>query len=66
MHKKHQLNGPVKVTCYNTTKTFPSAQAAIDHFEEGLSYCDPNSSEADRYYTIIDKLQHGLSEVDDN
>lgn len=59
------LNGPVNVTCYGKTTTYQSAEEAIKHFEEGISYCDPDSSEAQRYYTIIDKLQHGLSDVDD-
>ena len=57
---------PVTVTCYDKTEQYPSAKAAIDYFNEGLLYCDPESSEADRYQTIIDKLSMGETIVDDN
>jgi hypothetical protein len=57
---------PVTVTCYDKTKQYSSAKAAIEHFSEGLLYCDPESSEAERYQTIIDKLSMGETIVNDN
>jgi hypothetical protein len=64
--RKIRMSLPVTVTCYDKTETFPSAEAAIKHFEEGLTYCDPDSSEAERYYTIIDKLEAGKTIVTDD
>jgi hypothetical protein len=57
---------PVKVTCYDKTEEYPSAADAMDYFREGLNYCDPDSSEAERYYTIIDRLSEGKTEVTDS
>lgn len=57
---------PVTVICYDKEYQYPSAKAAIEHFEEGLNYCDENSSEAQRYMTIIDKLYAGKTKVSDD
>jgi hypothetical protein len=57
---------PVKVTCYDKTEEYPCALDAIEYFEEGLSYCDPQSSEAERYETVIDRLLDGQTEVTDS
>lgn len=57
---------PVTVTCYDRTKVYPSAEAAIKYFEEGLANCDPGSSEAERYSTIISKLESGKTIVNDD
>ena len=57
---------PVKVTCYDKTEEYPSAAEAMDYFNEGLMYCDPDSSEAQRYNTIIDKLFLGETDVTDD
>ncbi len=55
----------VKVTCYRETETYPSAKAAIEHFTEGMWSCDPRSSEYRRYELIVERLQEGQTEVDD-
>lgn len=55
----------VKVTCYRQTETYPSARAAIEHFMEGMWSCDPRSSEYRRYELIVERLQEGQTEVDD-
>lgn len=56
----------VKVTCYDRVKEFESAKAAIAYYEEGMCYCDPDSSEYDRYATIVDQLYSGKTEVTDS
>lgn len=55
----------VKVTCYGQTETYASAKEAIAHFTEGMLYCDPRSNEFSRYAIIVEKLQAGETEVDD-
>ena len=56
----------VTVTCYGETKVFKSKKKAIEFFEEGMMWCDPNSSEFSRYATIVMKLKCGMTNVDDN
>lgn len=57
---------PVTVICYDKEYQYPSAMAAIEHFEEGLNYCDEDSSEGQRYLTIISKLYEGKTKVNDD
>lgn len=56
----------VTVTCYGETTVFPSAKKAIAHFKEGMMYCDPYSSEHERYEMIVARLQSGETEVNDD
>jgi hypothetical protein len=55
----------IKVTCYGKTDTFKSKKQAIAYFMEGVSFCDPNSSECGRYMYIISELLAGAKEVSD-
>lgn len=55
----------VKVTCYGETKTWKTAQKAIDFFSEGMDWCDPGSSEYSRYAHIVRQLSLGKTEVTD-
>lgn len=55
----------VKVTCYGEQRVYPSAKEAIEYFKEGMLNCDPCSSEHGRYKLIVERLQEGQTEVDD-
>lgn len=54
---------PVRVTCYNDTETYPSAEAAIKFYQEAANCSD--GCERDRYLTIVSKLLDGQTDVDD-
>ena len=56
----------VKVTCYGKEETFKSRKEAIRYFSEGMLWCDPNSSEYERYATNVSKLQCGYDNVTDD
>lgn len=56
----------VKVTCYGKEMTFKSKKEAIRYFNEGMDFCDPDSSEYERYATIVSKLLSGRNKVTDN
>ena len=51
--------------CYDNEREWPSRQAAIDFFTEGMWSCDPNSSEHERYATIVAKLESGADYATD-
>lgn len=56
----------VTVTCYGKTKTYKSKREAISIFKEGMKWCDPGSSEFERYAIIVMKLESGMKIVDDS
>lgn len=49
----------IKVSVYDILKEFNSSAEAIEYFEKGCEYCDPNSSEYARYKYIIFQLKSG-------
>lgn len=55
----------IEVTCYGKKRTFKTKKEAIQFYEEGLCYCDPCSSEAGRYMTILQQLKQGKTKVSD-
>jgi hypothetical protein len=55
----------VKVICYNEEMFFDTRKKAIAYFKEGMSYCDPYSSEYDRYAMIVQQLESGAMEATD-
>lgn len=55
----------IKVTCYGQTQTYATRKKAIDDFLEAMLWCDPNSSEHQRYALIVSRLMSGETEVDD-
>lgn len=56
----------IKVTCYNKDYFFDSRKKAIAHFKEGMMWCDPYSSEHERYEMIVDQLKNGQMVATDN
>lgn len=56
----------VKTKCYKEVREWPSRQAAIDFFTEGMWSCDPGSSEYERYETIVSKLESGYDYATDD
>jgi hypothetical protein len=56
----------VTVTCYGKTKIYKSRKEAIKYFKEGMKWCDPFSSEFERYAIIVMKLESGMTVVDDS
>lgn len=54
----------VVVTCYGNTKEY-NREEAIDHFTEGMLWCDPGSSEFSRYANIVSQLRCGCTFVSD-
>lgn len=60
---KEQKAVPVRVTCYDKTKTYPSAEAAIKFYQEAANFSD--GCERARYLTIVSKLIDGQTDVDD-
>lgn len=59
-----ELNEKVKVTCYRETKEMARG-SAINFYSKGMCACDPNSSEYDRYCSIVSQLLERKTEVDD-
>ena len=57
-------NDVVTVTCYRETKTYKRADA-MAFFLEGMAWCDPSSSEHDRYAKIYTALARGETVVTD-
>jgi hypothetical protein len=49
----------IKVTCYGKDYFYNSKEEAINDFLDGISCCDPQSSECSRYISIISQLQSG-------
>ena len=49
-------NKKVTVVCYNQVRLFKNSQEAFNFFVDCFRHCDPNSSEAARYMTILQKL----------
>lgn len=64
-YKSVNTTPTVRVTCYDETEEYKSAEEAIAHFKEGMSYCDPGSSEFARYASIVAQLEAGKTEVSD-
>lgn len=60
-----ELNEKVKVTCYNETKEMARG-TAINFYNEGMNYCGPNSSEFDRYCSVVSQLLERKTVVDDH
>lgn len=54
----------VTITCYNKTET-RKRKDAIAFYWEAINGCDPYSSEADRYCSIVGGLEAGKTVVDD-
>lgn len=52
------------IKCYNKVETKKRSEA-ISFYYEALSGCDPSSSEADRYCSIIAGLEAGKTKVND-
>ena len=57
-------DGPVNVTCYGKTQSFPSRHAAIDFFWEVVINCE--GAERDRYIEILIQLKNGWTNVSDS
>ena len=55
----------IKVTCYGEVSEYKTRKEAINHFKEGMCYCDPYSSEYERYAMIVAQLEAGKTEVSD-
>ena len=63
---KNNLGGEkITIKLYGDTKTFNSRQEALNYIQEAISYCDPNSSECQRYYNIYQQLKSGKSSCSD-
>ena len=52
----NELNTPVTVICYNRAMRFKRRGEAILYFAQGMSSCDPASSEFERYATVLVRL----------
>lgn len=55
----------IKVICGGQTFSFATSQEAFDFFVDCFRNCDPESSEASRYMTIIQKLMNNETNVTD-
>ena len=56
-------DGPVKVTCYLETKTWPSRKKAIEYFKEAAEHSE--GPERDRYVRIFMQLEEGSMHAKD-
>jgi hypothetical protein len=56
----------IKTICYGKVDYFNTAKEAIRYFEEGMCFCDPGSSEYERYATIVGKLEAGKTTASDD
>ena len=55
----------ITVTVYGKKETFKTRKEAINCFVEAAKWCDPRSSEAQRYYNILNQLMDGETECYD-
>ncbi len=55
----------IKITCYGEMKEFETRKEAFDFFVDCFNHCDPTSSEASRYMTIINKLLNNEENITD-
>lgn len=63
---KNNLNDNIiKIKLYGDTKKFNSLAEALNYIQEAISYCDPNSSECQRYYSIYQQLKSGKTNCSD-
>lgn len=53
----------VEVTIYGNVKKFKNAKECEKYFDKLLDTCDPDSSEADRYYYIFGCLDAGKTKI---
>lgn len=53
----------IKVTCYGKVYEYKTARQAINHFLEGMACSD--GSEYERYAYIVEQLEAGLTDVND-
>ena len=56
----------IKTICYGKVRCFDTAEEAIRFFEKGMMWCDPFSSEYERYATIVGKLKAGKTTASDD
>ncbi len=55
----------VTITCYNKTTTHERKEAT-DFYRQALCGCDSQSSEADRYRSVLFGLRHGYTIINDD
>lgn len=53
----------IEVTIYGNVKKFKNAKECEKYFDKLLDTCDPDSSEADRYYYIFGCLDDGKTKI---
>lgn len=54
----------IEITCYGKTETWPSREAAISFYKEGMLACI-GSSEGERYARIYSQLLAGKAKCSD-
>lgn len=55
----------ITVVVYGKTQTFKTRKDALRCFAEAVKWCDPSSSEAQRYNNILNQLMDGETECYD-
>ena len=55
----------IKIICYGKEYIYKSQQEAFNYFMDCYRACDPQSSEASRYSTIIMKIADGETNITD-
>lgn len=55
----------IKVICGGQTFLFATSQEAFEFFVDCFRHCDPESSEASRYMTIMQKLMNNEINITD-
>ena len=63
--KNNQNDDIIKIKLYGETHTFTSLMDALNYIREAIAYCDPNSSECQRYYSIYQQLKSGSTNCSD-
>ena len=58
-------NTNIQVTCYVETKLWQDRNQAIIFYNDCMQYTDPQSSEYQRYATIVQQLLSGYTIVAD-
>lgn len=62
-HVLHEAAEEIEVTIYGKVKKFKNAKECKKYFNKLLDTCDPESSEADRYYYIFECLDAGKTKI---
>lgn len=58
-------NKNIKVMCYGKEHNFKTKEKAMDYFFDCFNCCDPASSEAQRYMSIIAQIRADKKEITD-